>query len=299
MRICPHIWVMVLGFTSLFGCGVPETTTIGEADTLVIYGSDDRKDPWQPGISETLRTAAQSTALVTDKAALTPINSSYSRLKTEAYAINNNLCSEEPFANQLTGGWCSAFLVAPDLLATAGHCIQDERICANAAFVFDFRYESESSSDIDVIASENVYYCSKILDRKYSQNNSDYAVIQLDRPVVGREPLKLRRAGEIDSSAVVAAIGHPSGLAQKITDNGTLRAGGNEFFFRVNLDTYGGNSGSAVINVASGEVEGILVRGEQDFKYTDRGCMVSFKCDEGTCRGEDVVRASNFSHLIP
>ena len=56
-----------------------------------------------------------------------------------------------------------------------------------------------------------------------------------------------------------------------------------------NLDTYGGNSGSAVFNAKTGLVEGILVRGEQD--YVQKGdCRVSNVCPADGCRGEDVTK---------
>lgn len=270
-----------------------------EADTNVVYGQDDRKEPWDPAVDPVLRNAARSTALVTDRTSLAALPDGNYRLQTQNYGEESNLCAEEPFANQPTGGWCSAFLVGPDLMATAGHCIQDLRICKASAFVFDFAYASADASGLDQVAAENVYHCTKIVGRVYSRSGADYAVVQLDRPVAGRTPLTVRRTGEIGKDETVAAIGHPSGLPQKITDNGTLRPGGGNDYFSANLDTFGGNSGSAVINRRTGVVEGILVRGERDFEATSRGCYVSYHCDEGRCRGEDVVRATSFAHLVP
>ena len=39
----------------------------------------------------------------------------------------------------------------------------------------------------------------------------------------------------------------------------------NLYYFTANLDTYRGNSGSPVFNAITHKVEGVLVRGEQDF----------------------------------
>ena len=44
-----------------------------------------------------------------------------------------------------------------------------------------------------------------------------------------------------------------------------VRENNNSDYFQANLDAYGGNSGSAVINAETHEVEGILVRGSYDF----------------------------------
>ena len=61
-------------------------------------------------------------------------------------------------------------------------------------------------------------------------------------------------------------------------------------FFVANLDTYAGNSGSPVFNTDTGLIEGILVRGEQDFVFTQAGCYLSNACPSDGCRGEDVTR---------
>jgi hypothetical protein len=69
-------------------------------------------------------------------------------------------------------------------------------------------------------------------------------------------------------------------------------------FFAANLDTYGGNSGSPVFNATSGTVEGILVRGENDF-VSNGSCYVSLVCPTTGCRGEDVTRSTVWSSKVP
>jgi hypothetical protein len=95
----------------------------------------------------------------------------------------------------------------------------------------------------------------------------------------------------------LVVVGHPSGLAVKIAAGATVRSNLESAYFVANLDTYGGNSGSAVFNEQTGLIEGILVRGETDFKYKN-GCYVSNICDVDGCRGEDVTRVSEIlSHV--
>ena len=59
-------------------------------------------------------------------------------------------------------------------------------------------------------------------------------------------------------------------------------------FLVANLDTYGGNSGSAVFNATDGKIEGVLVRGEMDYVFKN-GCRISNVCATDACRGEDVT----------
>ena len=68
-------------------------------------------------------------------------------------------------------------------------------------------------------------------------------------------------------------------------------------YFVSNLDTYGGNSGSAVFNSATNEVVGILVRGDADF-FSQNGCAVSNRCFASGCRGEDVTRVDLLSKMM-
>ena len=78
-----------------------------------------------------------------------------------------------------------------------------------------------------------------------------------------------------------------------------MRTNTNDLFFTANLDTFGGNSGAPVFDMNTGLVEGIVVRGESDFNYdSDRSCFVLNKCNEGECRGEDVVRITNILPFI-
>ncbi len=65
-------------------------------------------------------------------------------------------------------------------------------------------------------------------------------------------------------------------------------------YYVANLDTYGGNSGSAVFNAKTGVIEGILMRGENDYVYKN-GCRVSNVCASDACRGEDVTKLSSIT----
>jgi subtilisin-like proprotein convertase family protein len=242
---------------------------------------------------------ARSTAMLTYKTNLTidPNDPTVSSLPLETFGDSYGLCEEEPFRDQPNPAFCSGFLVAPTILVTAGHCVRTQSSCDETAFVFDFALTSQDR-EVTRLASESVYTCRRLVASVMeSGSQSDFAVIELDRPVTGREPLRFRREGAIELNTPITVIGHPAGLPTKISGGANVRNVDSGAYFVANLDTYGGNSGSAVFNDATGEVEGILVRGENDF--VSRGeCRVSNVCENDACRGEDVTRATEFAPYI-
>ena len=138
-----------------------------------------------------------------------------------------------------------------------------------------------------------------IVNSEISQTQAfDYSVLKLDRPVIGRTPLKFRTAGKPADDALFTVIGHPSGVPTKITSAANMRDNSNPIFFRTNADTYGGNSGSAVVDSRTGIVEGILVRGDTDYQQSDsESCSVSVHRPQDGGRGEDVTRITNIKVL--
>jgi hypothetical protein len=114
--------------------------------------------------------------------------------------------------------------------------------------------------------------------------NLDYAVIKLQRPVTNRAPLTYRTTGKISQSQSLVVIGHPSGLPTKITDGGKVTLNVERTKFSTNLDTFHGNSGSAVFDAKTGIIEGILIQGKTDYLPHDlknpNSCMIVNKCDE-------------------
>ena len=276
-------------------------STVSVANGRVIYGDDDRRDLFDIKNDPKFVEIAKSTAIVLYTAKLTADQQRQNQFKVpmDTFGSEQDLCPSEPFFSQPAPGFCSGFLVAPDVFVTAGHCIEDAEACEGTSFIFDYGYDRQDK-DLSSVSGQNVYQCKSIISRKLDGGRGlDYAIVRLDRPAVDRKPLKIRHTGEILPGEGVTVIGHPSGLPTKITSGAKVRVNDTtEPFFVTNLDTYGGNSGSAVFNTSTGEVEGILVRGETDF-VKQNGCLVSNHCAEGACRGEDVTRAANFLQYIP
>lgn len=266
---------------------------IAKIQNKVIYGDDNRQEFFQVRRSD-VREVADSTAAVVRSNSLTAKGDGTTDIRAESFQKMIGLCSSERFATEPSGAFCSAFLVGDDLMATAGHCIDNAR-CSQSSFVFTYRMSEQGQAPTNVSTSE-VYRCQAVLEREQT-GAQDYALVKLDRPVRGHRVLSLAR-NPVSVGDTVLTIGHPSGIPTKITDNGVVRSTKAEFF-TANLDTYGGNSGSAVFNQSTLEVVGILVRGESDFVY-DRvnKCSVSNRCDADSCRGEDVTQISYISEAL-
>jgi hypothetical protein len=144
---------------------------------------------------------------------------------------------------------------------------------------------------------DDVYEGVEVIGRKLTQTQTDWALVRLNRPVVGRSPVSFRTAGKISADQKLFVIGHPCGLPLKFADGASVRDNSPKPFFVANLDTYGGNSGSPVFNAKNYRVEGILVRGENDF-VKNGTCNVSLVCPTTGCRGEDVTRAREWVSVL-
>lgn len=261
----------------------------------VIYGEDNRKDVFESTDASLVELSKSTAGMISSK--------NLKSVKNQEVEINGGtlrsrgICAKERFSNQISAANCSGFLVAPNVIVTAGHCITNNADCAANKWVFDYKVESSDQGKITVPAT-SVYSCKKIISRSLnSVTKDDYAVIELDRKVLDRSPLTFRKAGTIQKGDAIAVIGHPTGLPTKIADGANVRSLASKYFV-ANLDTYGGNSGSAVFNTKTLEVEGILVRGENDYvRDSSLGCNVSNVCKNDSCRGEDVTFITNIEAL--
>jgi V8-like Glu-specific endopeptidase len=260
----------------------------------VIYGNDNRVDVY--ACPDQLHVGlAQSTAGMIPPANLRQDDAG-NYVITASLFSEMGMCPEERFTNQPLTAVCSGFLVGKDLIVTAGHCIEDQAGCDQYLWAFDYKMSDETSPIL--LSKDNVYHCKSIVERQLN-NEFDYALIRLDREVSDRHPLEFRKTGKVANKANLVVIGHPSGLPTKISDGAYVRRNTSKGYFSANLDTYGGNSGSAVFDSKTGVVEGILVRGENDFTYDSaRSCRISNRCTNEGCRGEDVTRITVIKALV-
>jgi V8-like Glu-specific endopeptidase len=292
------------GLKSLMLSGLLNTAPhvmAANTERKIVYGEDNRKEYHE--VSETYQKLASSTAAQIDKNYLTKTeenNEIVYLLKADRLTDSFlNVCEEQTFAKQTSAGNCSGFLVGPNLLVTAGHCIQSMNDCERFNWVFDYKIDKGETDVNNRVKASNVYTCKKVINQKFTYfGTKDHALIQLDRAVTDREPLKVRTSGKISDAESVVVMGYPSGLPLKIADGAAVRKNDGVDFFSANLDTFGGNSGSSVFNATTGEVEGILVRGDTDYVMDEeRGCHVINTCKNDECRGEDVTRIAQIVEL--
>lgn len=218
-----------------------------------------------------------------------------SKVLSEAVDQKISFCEGERFTEQPNPAICSGFLVGPDLLVTAGHCVEVPNFCEDYSWVFDFKVDEVSKTAGVDVKEENVYNCKRVISNTLSTGlGLDYGLIQLDRKVKNREALSVRSEGTLPSDSKLLVIGNPSGLPLKVAGGANVRTNAHPFYFQANLDTFQGNSGSAVLNADTGVVEGILVRGEEDFEANMAlMCIEAKRCDDSGCRGEDVSRMTS------
>jgi len=266
-----------------------------QASQKVVYGDDNRVDVFASNNSMYVELSKSTAAMIS--------GSSLSKDSSGEYKISGKsledrgMCKSERFSAQKSAANCSGFLVGENLLVTAGHCIKDQASCSSYKWVFDFKVEFEDQFDFTVPAT-SVYSCKKIIKTVLDRGSmDDYALIELDRKVTDRRVLDIRTSGKPAVGDKLVVIGHPTGLPSKIADGAEVRSLEGKYF-SANLDTYGGNSGSAVFNAATGVIEGILVRGATDYVYdSNQGCRVTNVIANDAGRGEDVTYITNIQEL--
>lgn len=268
------------------------------ANNKVIYGEDDRLDVFETTDSLHYELAKSTAAMISGSSI--KMNGDMAVI-TGSTLEDRGICATAKFAEQITAANCSGFLVGEDLLVTAGHCIRSQGDCRSYKWVFDFAIKSATVDKARVeVEKTSVYGCKEIIEQSLDRSTQDdFALIRLDRKVTDRNVLTVRTEGKVADKTELVVIGHPTGLPTKVADGAIVRSNGNSVYFQSNLDTFGGNSGSAVFDAKTGQVEGILVRGETDYVYDyNQGCRVPKECTNEGCRGEDVTRITNIKKLM-
>lgn len=271
-----------------------------------IYGIDDRLDEYEITNSDLLN-AGQATGIMMSKDQLrSKADGSYTlSASTLAQQLNAAsgfpMCPGEAFSRQPALSGCTSFLVAPDIIATAGHCVACPGDIEGSVVVFGFVMLDAKNANL-TLTHDNVYFCREILG--YMEGTPDWALVKLDRAVVNRHPLRVRRAGQLEDNQALTSIGHPLGLPRKYDSGGRVYENIGPLTFQANLDAFAGSSGSPVLNRETLEVEGILVGGNSDldldfvngdFCFTFR----KYANDSGGLGWESCTRTTTFSDLVP
>lgn len=277
---------LILTFTIL--------TAISQICQADIFGLDDRKEAH---LEDQVKLERQAVAVGVLSTLIDPAKNGVHEIFTDTLA--EYMCPDERFSDQSSVAYaCTGYLIAPDLLVTAGHCSTHENTsirhesklyCESYSWVFDY-YESAQPMRSK---EDSAYKCKKILFAVQSSDSSrkDFALIQLDRPVTSRQPLKIAKSTPALKESIYM-LGHPMGLPMKLTDNAVVTHLNtfDSHSILTNLDAQSGNSGSPVLN-SNNEVIGTLVGGLPNvvtFKNKIKGCDRYNYCDE---MGENCVVA--------
>ena len=234
----------------------------------VVYGQDNRVEAYQrPELAKQSRAVA---AMVAKKAFNLETLIGY-QIDAQTQEYEYDLCGTEKFAHQPILAECTGFLVAIDVIMTAGHCVTNMNDCNSFNWVFGYEMNASEGNPTE-LDRNNVYQCKSIISRSLN-NGIDYAIIKLDR-ATDREPLKLAAPStQAPVGTSLFMMGYPSGLPLKITDSAQVLKWEKHLLI-TNLDAFHVNSGSPVFDAKTNLVVGILVAGADDYKETTRGCMV-------------------------
>lgn len=226
-----------------------------------IFGKDDRQELYSAPLR--WREAGRSVA---GKVSADHIEDHGAYWELRGSPLSHKECPGNRFADEITVPSCTGFLVKPDLLATAAHCVMSQDDCDRFYWVFEYALSGGGDKAYTKAAADRVYGCKKIVARNYQNfGDVDYALLRLDRPVEGREPLKLGPGVPASPGTELVNIGNSNGLPLKFKDSAAIlniRTSGQAF--ESEMDTFGGDSGSPVFDAGTGEVIGITSSGHAD-----------------------------------
>src|SRR5918999_1641712 len=255
--------------------------------THAYYGTDDRRDTYE--LSGQDLEDSDSVVALFHSSRVYDLWDGTSALLANKYGEDCNLCPSERFREQPIGSFCSGVLVAPDIIATAAHCIQDMNI-ADIRFVFGYQMRDTDTPEL-IINKSDIYQGVEVIAWQLDRNTgADWALIRLDRLVVNHRIAKIRERGTVSDGQAIHIIGFPMGLPSKFAGGGTVRENRYRAVFVENLDAYPGNSGSPVFNSTTHVVEGLQVRGKKDSFVKQGECFVSRVCPDAGCSGGAGVR---------
>jgi hypothetical protein len=167
-------WVWIASLL-LLGA-MPVTARSAYAIIEPVYGNDDRIDLYQETDPQLLRLADSTVTLVRQSRLSLEVDENGIYFQTYGVSLRraSHVCSSEAFADQQGLGFCSGALVGPDLVLTAGHCIEKQADCQHTWIAFGFGLKTRTTS-LSEVRSGEVYNCKSIVSRSDGVGKADYA----------------------------------------------------------------------------------------------------------------------------
>lgn len=242
----------------------------GTQVTRGVFGKDDRKEIKD---AHGFKDFARATAVMISKESIYN-NEFYSwslRERLQRQFGTSKFHSNVKYLDQPALGSCTGFLIAPDVLVTAGHCINSMETADKYVWVFDYTSDSNFIDGRRLrFNNDNIFEVERIITSDLNDDtNDDYAILRLSKKS-DRAPYRFRTSGKVLEEGGINTIGSPTGLPLKLATNAVVVDNSPSNWFKSNIDSFPGNSGGPVFD-QNGFIEGILVRGAVEYsngKYT-------------------------------
>ncbi|GAA4282177.1 trypsin-like peptidase domain-containing protein [Gaetbulibacter aestuarii] len=233
---------------------------LGTESPRGVFGTDDRKEVKDAyGFKDFVR----ATAVMIPKNLITD-NRIYGYTLRESLSRmfgTSKFDKNVRFLDQPTSAQCTGFLIAPDILVTAGHCVKQMQDANKYVWVFDYTNDLKYNQTYKYVQVDpnDIYEVAEVLTADLNdKTDDDYSFLRLNRQST-RAPYRFRTSGKVALNTKVNTIGSPTGLPLKFADNAIVVENSKPNWFKNSIDTFPGNSGGPVFD-PNGFIEGIMVR---------------------------------------
>lgn len=253
-----------------------------ELDNLSVKEKKERYSDWEEIKNNA---SAIGCLMTTDEITETPQDY---RLTSKVQTLSEWIFEEfhAPLANhklltEWSPGFASAILIGENKIFTTGHSLckyetsilKSKEQLKKMRVVFRFHKTDEKDKNLDeiIIDKNNVYAIGEIIAHSFNYLNTsvpDWALVKLDRKVVGIKPIQFDFSAPVGREVYVIAC--QAGTAVKFAGLGssTIKKITPNF---IESDTYAlpGSSGGAFIDRITNKAIAILVRGTKDFTFDE------------------------------
>lgn len=238
-----------------------------------------------------VKKAAKSVCAIVHRAQIAYGRNGAIRLKAKRYR-KTGVYGAQRFLDQYTAGFGTGFLVAPDVIATAGHVVDAVPDFSQWCCVFrcDLPLLCSKRPEVPGKRARNV---AAVIESVNVSDGPDWALLRLSSPVAWAKPLHCSPGARADLD--VYALGHPAGLPLKLSGPAPILELLGNGCFAAELDALAGSSGSPILDVENHAVVGIASRGDRDFVLDENGRRVPNILDHREGRGEICTMAALFS----